>query len=85
MPELLKVLIIYLQTYCQPFSKESMLFISNFVTTMGILLTIILAHNIVYSGCIYRAVFLALLIQLLDCLDGAIARKCNKKTKLSFV
>lgn len=64
-----------------PLAKKVCFLSPNFVTTTGILLTIILAHNIVYSGCIYRAVFLALLIQLLDCLDGAIARKCNKKTK----
>ena len=64
-----------------PLAKKVCFLSPNFVTTMGILLTTILAHNITHSGCIYTGVFLALFIQLLDCLDGAIARKCNKKTK----
>lgn len=65
-----------------PIATKTCFLSPNFVTTLGILLTLVLSHNIVYSGCKYRAIFLALLIQLLDCLDGAIARKCNKKTEL---
>lgn len=53
----------------------------NLVTTLGIIVTLVLSHNIIYSGCKYKAFFLAIIIQLLDCLDGAVARKCNKKTK----
>lgn len=82
MPEPDEGIDFYIYKYIvNPIAKKTCFLSPNFVTTLGILLTVVLSYNIIYSGCKYRAIFLALIIQLLDCLDGAIARKCNKKTK----
>lgn len=53
----------------------------NAVTTLGIVVGVALAYNIATGGNLYMALTLAILVSTLDCLDGSIARKCNKGSK----
>lgn len=53
----------------------------NIITILGGILSIFLCINIIYKKDILVAILLAFLIQLCDCLDGSIARTCNKQSK----
>ena len=53
----------------------------NIITILGGILAIFLCINIIFEKSLVIAIILAFFIQLLDNLDGSVARKCNLQSK----
>jgi len=53
----------------------------NTITALNMLLTPITAYGLYYNWETNTLILLVLLRQYIDCLDGAVARKCNKSSK----
>jgi len=72
----------YIYNYLLNPIADNICFISpNTITTFGLLLTIPLFLNIIRRESITVGIILYLIIYLLDCLDGAVARKCKNGSK----
>lgn len=54
----------------------------NLITILGCLLSVPVCYNILYSKDINICFLLFFLRAFFDCLDGSIARQCNRQTKL---
>jgi len=52
----------------------------NVVTSLGLIFTVPLIWNIITRGSLFAGFCLGAFVNMLDCLDGAIARVCNKQT-----
>lgn len=61
---------------------ESICFIHpNYITFIKLLLTIPITIGLLNNWSILSIVILILIRQVLDCLDGSVARKCNKQSE----
>ena len=65
-----------------PISKKICFIHPNWITILGLLLIIPIAHNLLNDGNIYVFTLLGFIKIILDCFDGSIARNCNKSSKL---
>ena len=73
----------YLYNYLYNPIAEKMCFIHpNIITIIGALITIPLFYNYYNNDSMIIYLILVLLRALFDCLDGAIARKCNSGSKI---
>jgi len=78
MPEPDNGLDYYIYKYLiNPIAESTCYLSPNTVTTFGLLLIIPLFFNIIRKESIILGIVLYTIIYLLDCLDGAIARKCK--------
>jgi phosphatidylglycerophosphate synthase len=65
---------------CNPLSKQLCGVDPSFITFLGLLSVIPIVKNLYYNGSTQHLVFWLALRALLDCLDGAVARNCNKES-----
>lgn len=68
-----------------PIAKRICFISPNLITFLGLLLTIPICQNLLNKGSTTEFVCLALLRYFMDCLDGSVARKCNKKSKFGAI
>ena len=70
---------------CNPLAKQLCFVDPNVISAMGFLLVIPIIHNILTNRSTVELVLLMVLKGIIDCLDGSVARNCNKCTKLGAV
>ena len=76
----------YIYKYIYNSISKKLCFIDpNIVTFIGFILTIPMVENLVYNYSINKFIIITLLKIILECLDGSIARNCNKKSKLGAI
>ena len=76
----------YLYTYLvNPIAKRVCFMSPNFITFLSTLLIIPIVTNLVNRGSTSLFICLILLRYYLDCLDGSIARECDKKSKFGAI
>ena len=68
-----------------PISKKICFIDPNIVTFIGFVLTIPMVENLIYNYNMIKFILIALTKIVLDCLDGSVARKCNKQSKLGAI
>ena len=83
MPEPINGTDVYTYKYlANPLAKKICFVNPNTITILNMLLTPVIMYGILYNWDTQTMVLLVLLRQFNDCLDGAVARKCNKSSKL---
>jgi phosphatidylglycerophosphate synthase len=76
----------YLYNYLvNPIANKICFINPNFITFLSTLLIIPIVQNLVNKGSIAVFISLMLLRFYLDCLDGSIARECNKKSNFGAI
>ena len=65
-----------------PLSKKLCHIHPNWITLLGTFLNIPIAINLIKGGNIYTFILFGFIKIFLDCMDGAMARTCNRTTKL---
>lgn len=68
-----------------PIAKRICFISPNLITFLGLLLTIPICQNLLNKGSTTEFMCLVLLRYFMDCLDGSVARKCNKKSKFGAI
>tara|TARA_B100000575_G_scaffold294576_1_gene311674 strand:- start:4620 stop:5180 length:561 start_codon:yes stop_codon:yes gene_type:complete len=68
-----------------PIAKRICFISPNLITFLGLLLTIPICQNLLNKGSTTELMCLALLRYFMDCFDGSVARKCNKKSKFGAI
>lgn len=67
---------------CNPLAKYLCFMNPNVISVMGFLFVIPIMYNILMNRSVWELVVLMMVKAVIDCLDGAVARKCDKCTKL---
>ena len=76
----------YLYNYLvNPIAKRICFISPNVITFLSTLLIIPIVRNLLNKGSISVFLSLMLLRYYLDCLDGSIARECNKQSKFGSI
>ena len=70
---------------CKPLAQKICFIHPNVITIIGFLFTFPIIYNILYKGNYFVFVILVFTRYYLDCLDGSLARTCNKTSKLGSI